>query len=73
MTYSVGLVKSTSIASQIGLFELTYAARIMNGKGISAALAYGTILILYFVICYSLNRSALWLERHYAASRRRTA
>ena len=73
MTYSVGLVKSTSIASQIGLFELTYAARIMNNKGISAGLAYGTILILYFVICYSLNRFALWLETRHATARNRPA
>jgi polar amino acid transport system permease protein len=71
MTYSVGLVKSTSIASQIGLFELTYAARIMNNKGISAGLAFGTILILYFVICYSLNRFAAWLEKRLATSRHR--
>lgn len=71
MTYSVGLVKSTSIASQVGLFELTYAARIMNNKGISAGLAYGTILILYFVLCFSLNRFAAWLEVRLATSHRR--
>lgn len=71
MTYSVGLVKSTSIASQIGLFELTYAARIMNNKGISAALSFGTILILYFILCYSLNRFAAWLEVRLATSRNR--
>lgn len=73
MTYSVGLVKSTSIASQIGLFELTYAARIMNNKGISAALSFGTILILYFILCYSLNRFAAWLEVRLATSRHRKA
>lgn len=73
MTYSVGLVKSTSIASQIGLFELTYAARIMNNKGISAGLAFGTILILYFIICYSLNRFAAWLEKRLDTSRHRKA
>ena len=71
MTYSVGLVKSTSIASQVGLFELTYAARIMNNKGISAGLAYGTILILYFILCFSLNRFAAWLEVRLATSRSR--
>jgi polar amino acid transport system permease protein len=73
MTYSVGLVKSTSIASQIGLFELTYAARIMNNKGINAALAYGTILVLYFVICFSLNRFAARLETRLASTRHRQA
>jgi len=73
MTYSVGLVKSTSIASQIGLFELTYAARIMTNKGISAGLAFGTILVLYFIICFSLNRFAAWLEVRLGTSRNRRA
>jgi polar amino acid transport system permease protein len=63
MTYSVGLVKSTSIASQIGVIELTYAAKVLNSRGFSAALCFGTILVLYFVLCYSLNRFATWLDR----------
>jgi polar amino acid transport system permease protein len=73
MTYSVGLVKSTSIASQIGVLELTYAAKVMNNKGFSAFLCYGTILVLYFVLCYSLNRFAAWLEVRLDPSRHRTA
>lgn len=71
MTYSVGLVKSTSIASQIGVFELTYAAKIMNQKGFSAALCFGTILILYFALCYPLNLLAARLETRLAPSRHR--
>lgn len=62
MTYSVGLVKSTSIASQIGVVELTYAAKVLNNKGISAFITFGAILILYFVLCFSLNRFAAFLE-----------
>ena len=69
MTYAVGLVKSTSIASQIGVLELTYAAKILNQKGFSAALCFGTILILYFVLCYSLNRFAAYLEIRLATPR----
>lgn len=77
MTYSVGLVKSTSIASQIGVVELTYAAKVMNTKGFSAALSFGTILVLYFALCYPLNRFAALLERRLArrsgaAAERRT-
>jgi polar amino acid transport system permease protein len=63
MTYSVGLVKSTSIASQIGVVELTYAAKVLNTKGFSAAISFGTILVLYFVLCYGLNTFASYLER----------
>lgn len=73
MTYAVGLVKSTSIASQIGVIELTYAAKVLNQKGFSAGLAFGSILILYFVLCYSLNRLAAWLERRLDVRRRSQA
>jgi polar amino acid transport system permease protein len=69
MTYSVGLVKSTSIASQIGVLELTSVAKILNQKGFSAGLCFGTILILYFILCYSLNRFAKYLEVRLATSR----
>jgi polar amino acid transport system permease protein len=69
MTYSVGLVKSTSIASQIGVFELTYAAKIMNQKGFSASLCFGSILVLYFMLCYPLNLLAERLERRLAPTR----
>jgi polar amino acid transport system permease protein len=73
MTYSVGLVKSTSIASQIGVLELTYAAKVMTNKGFSAFLCYGTILVLYFVLCFSLNRFAAWLEIRLDPTRHRAA
>ena len=71
MTYSVGLVKSTSIASQIGVVELTYAAKVLNQKGFSAAICFGTILILYFLLCYPMNLFASHLERRLAPSRHR--
>lgn len=71
MTYSVGLVKSTSIASQIGVLELTYAAKILNQKGFSAAICFGTILVLYFLLCYPLNLFASHLESRLAPSRHR--
>ncbi len=63
MTYAVGLIKSTSIASQIGIVELTYAAKVLNGKGFSATICFGTILVLYFILCFGLNRAAALLER----------
>jgi len=61
--YLAGFVKSTSIASQVGVMELTYAAKIMNTKGFSALLSFGTVLILYFAICYPLSRLGGWLEQ----------
>ena len=68
--YLAGFVKSTSIASQVGVLELTYAAKIMISKGFSAILCFGTVLILYFAVCYPLSLSGAWLERRLDRGRR---
>jgi polar amino acid transport system permease protein len=64
--YLIGFIKSTSIASQVGVLELTYAAKIMNTKGFSAILCFGTILVLYFALCYPLSLLGAWAERRLA-------
>jgi polar amino acid transport system permease protein len=69
--YTVGFIKSTSIASQIGVLELTYAAKALNTKGFSALLCFGTVLLLYFAICWPTKRLGEALEARLAA--RRTA
>ncbi len=68
--YLAGFVKSTSIASQVGVMELTYAAKIMNTKGFSAVLCFGTVLILYFAVCYPLSLLGGWLEQRLDQRRR---
>ena len=35
----------------------------MNTKGFSAVLCFGTVLILYFAICYPLSLIGAWLEQ----------
>ena len=67
--YTVGFIKSTSIASQIGVMELTYAAKILNTRGFSALLCFGTILLLYFLICYPTKRLGERLEARLAPRR----
>jgi polar amino acid transport system permease protein len=69
--YIVGFMKSTSIASQIGVLELTYAAKVLNTRGYSALLCFGTILLLYFAICWPTKLAGEALERR-LTSRRRT-
>lgn len=64
--YAVGFIKSTSIASQIGVLELTYAAKILNTRGFSALLCFGTILIVYFLICWPTKRLGERLEARLA-------
>ncbi len=69
--FFLSFVKDSALASQIGVIELTYAARTLNNKGFSPLLGFGMILVLYFVISYPLTRLGAWAERHLGLSRNR--
>jgi polar amino acid transport system permease protein len=69
--FFVMFIKDTALASQIGVVELTYAAKVLNNKGFSAALVFGIVLLLYFAISYPLSRLGVHLEKRLAFSRRR--
>jgi len=56
-------IKQTALASQIGVIELTFAGKVLNNKGFSALLVYGTILVLYFFLSYLLSRIGEWMEK----------
>jgi polar amino acid transport system permease protein len=71
LSFTVGLIKSTSIASQIAVFELTYAAKTLSQKGFSPLLSFGSLLLLYFAICYPLNLYGHRLEARLDGSRAR--
>ncbi len=68
-SFFILFIKDTALASQIGVVELTYAGKVMNNKGFSAALVFGTILLLYFVLSYPLARFGLWMENRLAPAR----
>jgi len=70
-SFFILFIKDTALASQIGVVELTYAGKVLNNKGFSAALVFGTILVLYFLISWPLARSGAWMEKRLAASRNR--
>ncbi|MCP1337800.1 amino acid ABC transporter permease [Futiania mangrovi] len=70
-SFFVLFIKDTALASQIGVVELTYAGKVMNNKGFSAALVFGTILILYFALSYPLARFGFWMEKKLAPPRNR--
>ena len=59
-------IKDTAFASQLGTLELTYAGKVLTTRGFSAAISYGSILLLYFVLSYSLARLGLWTEHRLA-------
>ena len=70
-SFFVLFIKDTALASQIGVIELTYAGKVLNNKGFSAALVFGTLLILYFLISYPLARLGAHLEAKLARPRHR--
>jgi len=59
-------IKDTAFASQLGALELTYAGKVLTTRGFSAAISYGSVLLLYFVLSYSLARLGLWMENRLA-------
>ncbi len=68
-SFFILFIKDTALASQIGVVELTYAGKVMNNKGFSAALVFGSILILYFVLSYPLARFGVWMEARLVPTR----
>ena len=68
-SFFILFIKDTALASQIGVVELTYAGKVLNNKGFSAALVFGTILVLYFALSYPLARIGHWMEKKLAPAR----
>jgi polar amino acid transport system permease protein len=62
-------IKDTALASQAGVLELTQAGKILNTKGFSAFLVFGTVLVLYFAISYPLARLGGHMEARLGATR----
>jgi polar amino acid transport system permease protein len=69
--FFLSFIKDSALASQLGVVELTYAAKVMNNKGFSPVLGFGSALALYFVISYPLARLGQYMERRLALSRHR--
>ena len=60
--FFVMFIKDTSLASQVGVLELTQAGKYFNNNGYSAIFSYGTILVIYFILSYPLTRLGWWME-----------
>lgn len=70
-SFFILFIKDTALASQVGVLELTYAGKVMNNKGFSATLVFGTILVLYFLLSYPLSKLGQRVERKLASTRNR--
>ncbi|WP_158782160.1 amino acid ABC transporter permease [Pantoea sp. BAV 3049] len=66
-SFMVSFIKDTALASQLGVVELTFSAKILISRGYSSFLIYGLILLIYFLMSYPLSRFGQWLEKRLAA------
>ncbi len=57
--FMVQIVKNTSIASVIGMAEMTYIGKLINNSTFQPFRIYLVIAALYFCLCYPLS----WLSR----------
>ena len=68
--HTVSMIKETSLVSQIGFLELTFSARMLNQRGFSALICYGSVLVLYFIISWSFARVGKYAEKKLVADAR---
>lgn len=66
-SFMVSFIKDTALASQLGVVELTFSAKILISRGYSEFLIYGVILLIYFAMSYPLSLVGQWLERRLAS------
>jgi len=60
--FLVQLIKNTSLASVIGVVELSREAQLVNGATFAPFLVYGCVCVLYFALCYPLTAWSRVLE-----------
>ncbi len=67
IVHVLSMVKETSLVSQIGFIEITFAAKMLTQRGFSAMITYGSALVLYFCISWALASMARAAERRLTA------
>ena len=64
--FMVQIVKTTSVASLIGLTELARAATQVNTITFQPVMVFGTVSLIYFALCWPLSLYAGHLERRFS-------
>lgn len=67
--FMVMFIKDTSLASQMGVVELTFAGKVLMNRGFSPVLIYGVVLLGYFILSYPLTRLGAHLEERLGSPR----
>jgi polar amino acid transport system permease protein len=70
IAFAVMFVKDTSLASQLGVVELTFAGKMLVNRGFSPFLGFGAVLVAYFILSFPLSMLGTYLERRLGSSRR---
>lgn len=60
--FLVNLVKSTSLAAVIGFVELTRAGQLLNNATFRPFAIFGTVALIYFLLCWPLTLASRRLE-----------
>jgi polar amino acid transport system permease protein len=68
--FLVQLVKNTSIVSVVGMVELLRAGQLINNVTFEPFAVFGTVALVYFVICFPLSYLGRRLEVVFHAGRR---
>ena len=68
--FLVLLLKSTSLASIIGFFELTRAGQIINNATFRPFLVFSLVAVVYFVLCWPLSLLSRRLETRFGVASR---
>ena len=62
-TQSIIALQDTTLASVIGVLEISAAATVLNSREGNPAVFYSLTAVIYFVVCYCLSWIVRWLER----------
>lgn len=73
IAFAVMFIKDTSLASHVSVIELTYVGKILNNRGFSPILVFGTVLLGYFALSYPLSRFGAYLENRLSPAQRPTS
>jgi polar amino acid transport system permease protein len=65
--YMVQIVKGTSVASLIGITEVTRSAVMVNTVTFEPVQVFGTVCAVYFVLCWPLSLASEWMGRRWTA------
>jgi len=64
-------VKSTSLAAVIGFVELTRAGQLLNNATFRPFAVFGSVALIYFVLCWPLTMLSRQLERRLSSAYQR--